>query len=116
MKILKKAVAMALMLAALVTSTAFAATDTPSVNAASAVLINADTGRAVSYTHLDVYKRQVENVLVEEINRQDETMLTGRTERNSLVHFKGNPDLIGQIVPVKIKENKIFYLIGERML
>jgi len=58
----------------------------------------------------------VENVLVEEINRQDETMLTGRTERNSLVHFKGNPDLIGQIVPVKIKENKIFYLIGERML
>ena len=55
-------------------------------------------------------------MIVEEINRQDETMLTGRTERNSLVHFKGNPDLIGQIVPVKIKENKIFYLIGERML
>ncbi len=57
----------------------------------------------------------VENVLVEEINRQDKTMVTGRTERNSLVHFKGGEELIGQVVPVKITQNKIFYLIGERM-
>ncbi len=57
----------------------------------------------------------VENVLVEEINRQDENMLTGRTERNSLVHFEGGKELIGQVVPVKITQNKIFYLIGERM-
>lgn len=57
----------------------------------------------------------VENILVEEINRQDETMVTGRTERNSLVHFKGGKELIGQVIPVKITQNKIFYLIGERM-
>ncbi|MDD5946148.1 MAG: tRNA (N6-isopentenyl adenosine(37)-C2)-methylthiotransferase MiaB [Clostridia bacterium] len=57
----------------------------------------------------------VENVLVEEINRQDKNMLTGRTERNSLVHFEGGEELIGQVVPVKITQNKIFYLIGERM-
>ena len=30
----------------------------------------------------------VEKVLVEDINRQDGNMLTGRTERNSLVHFE----------------------------
>ena len=57
----------------------------------------------------------VENVLVEEVNRQDPGMLTGRTERNSLVHFEGPEELIGQEVPVKIIQNKIFYLIGERM-
>ena len=57
----------------------------------------------------------VENVLVEEVNRQDPKMLTGRTERNSLVHFEGSEELIGQVVPVKIIQNKIFYLIGERM-
>ena len=57
----------------------------------------------------------VENVLAEEINSQDKNMLTGRTERNSLVHFEGGEELIGQVVPVKITQNKIFYLIGERM-
>lgn len=57
----------------------------------------------------------VEDVLVEDINRQDGNMLTGRTERNSLVHFEGSRELIGQVVPVKITQNKIFYLIGERM-
>ena len=57
----------------------------------------------------------VEEVLVEEVNRQDPKMLTGRTERNSLVHFEGPEELIGQVIPVKIIQNKIFYLIGERM-
>lgn len=57
----------------------------------------------------------VEKVLVEDINRQDGNMLTGRTERNSLVHFEGPQELIGQVMPVKIIQNKIFYLIGERM-
>ena len=57
----------------------------------------------------------VEKVLVEDINRQDGNMLTGRTERNSLVHFEGPQELIGQVIPVKIIQNKIFYLIGERM-
>ena len=57
----------------------------------------------------------LENVLVEEVNRQDPNMVTGRTERNSLVHFEGGEELIGQVIPVKITQNKIFYLIGERM-
>ena len=53
----------------------------------------------------------VENVLVEEVNRQDPKMVTGRTERNSLVHFEGSEELIGQVVPVKIIQNKIFYFL-----
>ena len=57
----------------------------------------------------------IENVLVEEVNRQDPNMVTGRTERNSIVHFEGGEELIGQVIPVKITQNKIFYLIGERM-
>lgn len=54
-------------------------------------------------------------VLVEEVSKNDENILTGRTEQNTLVHFTGEKDLIGQIVPVKITENKTFYVIGERM-
>ena len=54
-------------------------------------------------------------VLAEEISRQDEGILTGRTEQNMLVHFDGDASLIGQLVPVKIKENKTFYFIGERI-
>lgn len=54
-------------------------------------------------------------VLAEEINKQDENILTGRTEQNGLVHFAGDRSLIGQMVPVKIIENKTFYFIGERV-
>lgn len=54
-------------------------------------------------------------VLAEEVNKQDEHILTGRTEENGLVHFAGDKSLIGQMVPVKIMENKTFYFIGERV-
>ncbi len=63
----------------------------------------------------EVYVGKETKVLVEEISRHDESILTGRTEQNMLVHFQGDADLIGHIVPVKIKENKTFYLIGERI-
>ncbi|MCH5266785.1 MAG: tRNA (N6-isopentenyl adenosine(37)-C2)-methylthiotransferase MiaB [Lachnospiraceae bacterium] len=55
----------------------------------------------------------VENVLVEEVNGQDTTLMTGRTEKNYVVHFPGDESLIGQIIPVKICESKGFYYIGE---
>ena len=58
---------------------------------------------------------QTLKVLVEEISKQNSEVLTGRTENNTLVHFKGNSGLIGQLIDVKIKENKTFYLIGERI-
>lgn len=54
-------------------------------------------------------------VFVEETSKQDKSVLTGRADNNMLVHFSGTEDLIGQMVPVKIIDNKTFYLIGERI-
>ena len=52
-------------------------------------------------------------VLVEEQNDHDESLVTGRLSNNLLVHFKGNKELIGSLVNVKLNECKGFYYIGE---
>ena len=54
-------------------------------------------------------------VLAEAVSQSDSSFITGRTEDNSLVHFKGDESLIGTMVNVKIKDCKTFYLIGERI-
>ncbi len=54
-------------------------------------------------------------VLVEEVNRQDGSMVSGRLTNNTLVHFKGEEKLIGSIVNVRLAESKGFYYIGERV-
>ena len=51
--------------------------------------------------------------LCEEVNRQDSSLITGRLTNNTIVHFKGNEDLIGKIVDVKCTECKGFYYYGE---
>ena len=51
-------------------------------------------------------------VLVEGFSNKD-GMVYGYTETNKLVNFKGNEDLIGKIVNVKILESKSFSLDGE---
>ncbi len=53
-------------------------------------------------------------VLVEEKNRQDASLVTGRLANNAVVHFPGDPSLIGQIVPVTLKECKGFYYVGSQ--
>ena len=53
-------------------------------------------------------------VLVEMVN-QDPTLVTGRLTNNSVVHFPGDASLIGQIVPVHLKECKGFYYMGEKV-
>lgn len=52
-------------------------------------------------------------VLVEEMNEQDASLVTGRLDNNSVVHFPGTQDLIGTICQVKLKECKGFYYLGE---
>lgn len=52
-------------------------------------------------------------VLAEEVNMQDQTLLTGRMSNNFIVHFKGDSNLIGKIVDVKLLECKGFYYYGE---
>ncbi len=56
---------------------------------------------------------QVQEVLFEEINEQDQTMLTGRLSNNSTVHVKASPDLLGKILPVRLTEARGFYYLGE---
>lgn len=58
---------------------------------------------------------KIVNVLVEETSKSNKDVLTGRADNYALVHFEGSKDLIGQIVPVRIIENKTFYFIAERV-
>ena len=68
---------------------------------------------AVSYTHLDVYKRQVQEILVEGFSKTNEQYLTGRTDSNKVVIFEGNSNLIGKMVKIKIVSEHMWYLKGE---
>ena len=51
--------------------------------------------------------------MVEQINHQDPSLLTGRLGNNLLVHFPGDPRLIGKIVDVRLDACKGFYYMGE---
>ena len=51
-------------------------------------------------------------VLVEEINTKDASLLTGRLSTNSVVHFAGSKDLVGTMVNVHLDEAKGFYYLG----
>ena len=53
------------------------------------------------------------DVLIEEINEQDETLVTGRLSNNAVVHCKGDATLIGQLKRVKLNESRGFYYMGE---
>ena len=53
------------------------------------------------------------NVLVSGHARRDETELTGKSERNISVNFRGTQDLIGHIVPVQITAASKTTLRGE---
>jgi tRNA-2-methylthio-N6-dimethylallyladenosine synthase len=51
--------------------------------------------------------------LVEGVNEHDSTLLTGRLSNNTLVHFKGDEELIGSIVNVSLNECHGFYFMGK---
>jgi len=53
------------------------------------------------------------SVLVEGVSDRNKDMLSGYTEGNKLVHFKGDLSLVGKIVNVKINESHLYSLIGE---
>ncbi len=54
-----------------------------------------------------------ELVLVDEVSKNDNTRLSGRTDGFKLVNFPGSPELIGKIVRVKITNANTFSLEGE---
>lgn len=59
------------------------------------------------------FEGQVKEVLVEDIDDHEEGYVTGRMDNNYLVHFPGDPSMIGTFVNVKLNEAKGFYYLGE---
>lgn len=59
------------------------------------------------------YMNTIQKVLVEGPSKADETMLTGRTEHNKVVVFKGEESLINTIQKIKITEDHMWYFKGE---
>ena len=57
----------------------------------------------------------VHEVLVEEMNEQDASLVTGRTSGNYVVHFAGDKSQIGTIVSVRLDESKGFYYMGTQL-
>lgn len=57
-------------------------------------------------------KGSVMEALVEEVNEQDASLMTGRLSNNMLVHFPANSSLIGQLVMVSLDECHGFYYTG----
>ena len=52
-------------------------------------------------------------ILVEGKSKTNEKMLTGRTYSNRILVFEGSEDLIGQIVPIEVEEDHMWYLQGK---
>ena len=72
-----------------------------------------NTVQQTAQERVKLIEGQILPALVEEVNKQDESLLTGRLSNNTIVHFKGNKELIGKIVNVKCTKCKGFYFYGE---
>lgn len=58
------------------------------------------------------YQGLVMDALIEEVNSDDSSMVTGRLSNNTIVHVPGGAELIGKIVPVVMDECRGFYYMG----
>lgn len=52
-------------------------------------------------------------VLVEGLSKSSKTTYTGRTRENKIVNFKGNPDLVGSMVKIRIDTIQTWSLSGK---
>ena len=59
------------------------------------------------------YVGTIQKVLVEGPSKNNDKMLTGRTETNRVLVFEGDSNLINQIINVKITEDHLWYFKGE---
>ena len=62
------------------------------------------------------YVGTIQKVLVEGTSKNNDNMLTGRTDSNKVVIFEGNKDLIGNMVELKIVSEHMWYLKGKLFL
>ena len=59
------------------------------------------------------YVGTIQRVLVEGKSKNNEDMLTGRTDSNKVVIFEGNEDLINKLIEIKIVSQHMWYLKGK---
>ena len=59
------------------------------------------------------YTGQVHEILIEDVNDHDASLVTGRMSNNSIVHVPGTKDMIGTLQKVVLEECKGFYYIGK---
>ncbi len=59
------------------------------------------------------YIGTTQEILVEGYSKNNNEYFTGRTDTNKVVIFKGNPDLIGEMIKVQIISEHMWYLKGE---
>ncbi|MCF6464966.1 tRNA (N6-isopentenyl adenosine(37)-C2)-methylthiotransferase MiaB [Clostridium sp. Cult2] len=71
-----------------------------------------DTLYPIFYENNLKYKDKVVEVLIEEVSKNNENVLTGRSRDGKLIHFEGNKELIGSLVNVRIEKIKSFTLEG----
>ncbi len=59
------------------------------------------------------YIGKTEKILIEGYSKNNENLLTGRTDSNKVVVFEGKKDKIGKMANIKIKSEHMWYLKGE---
>jgi tRNA-2-methylthio-N6-dimethylallyladenosine synthase len=69
--------------------------------------------QTISSEKAKCYEGKVVPVLAEEMDDQKDGYVTGRMDNNSIVHFPGTKDMIGNIYNVKLDECRGFYYMGE---
>lgn len=69
--------------------------------------------QTISSEKAKCYEGKVVPVLAEEMDDQKDGYVTGRMDNNSIIHFPGTEDMIGNIYNVKLDECRGFYYMGE---
>ena len=59
------------------------------------------------------YIGTIQKILVEGTSKNNEEMLTGRTDSNKVVIFKGDKNLIGQMLELEVVSEHMWYLKGK---
>jgi len=72
-----------------------------------------DTLDEVMYENATAQIGKTLKVLVEDESRSKDGVISGRSDTNYIVHFKGDKNLIGSLVNVKIVNAKTYYLMGQ---
>ena len=67
----------------------------------------------ISAERCAIHTGTVQTALVESVNDHDERLVTGRLGNNLLVHFPGDASMIGKFFPIRLRECRGFYYLGE---